>query len=175
MPSGSRAGPSVLLEDYRSVEGKFDAVVSVEMIEAVGANRWHEYFSAVDRLLVPGGRFGLQAITQLDSAVRASGRTYTWTQKYIFPGGALPSAEAIQRTVQEHTSLLLTDRYMFGHHYAETLRRWRTRFDQRAADVARLGFDDTFRRMWSLYLAYSEAGFRSGYLDVGQFLLTKPA
>jgi cyclopropane-fatty-acyl-phospholipid synthase len=86
----------------------------------------------------------------------------------------LPSAESIARTVSEHTSMKITDHYLFGRHYAETLRRWRERFDQCAEQVRALGFDETFRRMWSLYLAYSEAGFRSGYLDVGQFVLTKP-
>ncbi len=165
----------VELCDYRQVEGKFDSVVSVEMIEAVGYNHWADYFAAVDRALVPGGRFGLQAITQNDRAVQVSRDTYTWTRKYIFPGGQLPSVESIARTVREHTSLRVADRYMFGGHYAETLRRWRERFDACGQQVRALGFDDTFRRMWSLYLAYSEAGFRSGYLDVGQFTITKPA
>jgi cyclopropane-fatty-acyl-phospholipid synthase len=173
--AGLQDRAEVSLTDYRLVQGEFDAVVSIEMIEAVGANHWNEYFGTVDRLLAPGGRFGLQAITQLDAAVEVSSDTYTWTRKYIFPGGQLPSAESINRTVREHTSLRLSDRYMFGRHYAETLRRWRERFEQRAGEIQRLGFDETFRRMWSLYLAYSEAGFRSGYLDVGQFTLVKPA
>ncbi len=165
----------VQLCDYRQTEGTYDAVVSVEMIEAVGFNHWPDYFSAVDRRLAPGGRFGLQAITQDDRAVQASRDTYTWTRKYIFPGGQLPSVESIARTVRQHTSLRVADRYMFGGHYAETLRRWRERFDACGQQVRGLGFDDTFRRMWSLYLAYSEAGFRSGYIDVGQFTITKPA
>ena len=164
---------TVLLEDYREATGQYDAVVSVEMIEAVGANHWPEYFSTVDRLLRPGGRFGLQAITQDDHAVRASQDTYTWIRKYIFPGGQLPSVESIAAITRQHTSLRLADRFMFGQHYAETLRRWRDQFEQRRADVAGLGFDETFRRMWSLYLAYCEAGFRAGYLDVGQFTLIK--
>jgi cyclopropane-fatty-acyl-phospholipid synthase len=166
---------SVLMQDYRETTGEFDAVVSVEMIEAVGANHWGEYFGAVDRVLAPRGRFGLQAITQDDQAVRASQDTYTWIRKYIFPGGQLPSAESISRSVAEHTSLRVADRYMFGRHYAETLRRWRATFDSRAEEVDALGFDETFRRIWSLYLAYSEAGFRAGYLDVGQFTLIKSA
>jgi cyclopropane-fatty-acyl-phospholipid synthase len=164
---------SVRLQDYRTVTGQFDTVVSVEMIEAVGANYWPEYFGTVDRLLAPGGRFGLQAITQDDHAVRVSQDTYTWIRKYIFPGGQLPSVESISRSVAEHTSLTVADRYMFGRHYAETLRRWRVRFEHQAARIAELGFDQTFRRMWSLYLAYSEAGFRAGYLEVGQFTLIK--
>jgi cyclopropane-fatty-acyl-phospholipid synthase len=165
----------VILRDYRQTDGQYDAVLSVEMIEAVGLQHWPDYFRTVERRLVPGGRFGLQAITQDDQTVKATKDTYTWTRKYIFPGGQLPSAESIARTVTDHTSLRITDRYMFGKHYAETLRRWRERFEQCSEQVRALGFDETFRRMWSLYLAYSEAGFRSGYLDVGQFTLTKPA
>jgi cyclopropane-fatty-acyl-phospholipid synthase len=82
---------------------------------------------------------------------------------------------AINSTLRSHTRLHVIDRYSFGRHYAETLRRWRDRFEEQAGKVASLGFDDTFRRMWSLYLAYSEAGFRTGYLDVAQFTLAKPA
>jgi cyclopropane-fatty-acyl-phospholipid synthase len=164
----------VLLRDYRTTAGRYDAVASVEMIEAVGANHWADYFRTVDRALVPGGRFGLQAILQDDDSLRRVGETYTWIRKYIFPGGALSSVESIQRTVSRHTSLSIADRLSFGKHYAETLRRWRARFEARGAELARLGFDETFRRMWSLYLAYSEAGFRTGYLDVNQITLAKP-
>jgi cyclopropane-fatty-acyl-phospholipid synthase len=165
----------VRLQDYRATTGKYDAVVSVEMIEAVGVKHWPDYFRTVDGALVPGGRFGLQAILQDDDNVRRVGETYTWIRKYIFPGGQLSSVESIEETVQQHTSLRITDRLSFGRHYAETLRRWRSRFEARAAEIARLGFDETFRRMWSLYLAYSEAGFRTGYLDVNQMTLSKPA
>jgi cyclopropane-fatty-acyl-phospholipid synthase len=165
----------VLLEDYRATTGRYDAVVSVEMIEAVGTNHWPDYFRTVDRALVPGGRFGLQAIMQDDASLRRVGETYTWIRKYIFPGGQLSSVESIEQSVRRHSSLRLTDRLSFGRHYAETLRRWRARFEARATEIARLGFDETFRRMWSLYLAYSEAGFRTGYLDVNQMTLVKPA
>jgi cyclopropane-fatty-acyl-phospholipid synthase len=165
----------VQLRDYRNADGRYDAVVSVEMIEAVGANHWDEYFGTVDRLLVPGGRFGLQAILQRDRTVRATQDTYTWIRKYIFPGGQCASVRAIERTLAEHTSLRIADTFRFGRHYAQTLRRWRETFERRAREVAALGFDETFRRMWSLYLAYSEAGFRTGYLDVAQFTITKPA
>ncbi len=164
---------TVLLQDYREVRGRFDAVVSVEMIEAVGANHWNEYFETIDRVLAPGGRVGLQAILQDDYTVLATKDTYTWIRKYIFPGGQLASVEAIERTLAAHTGLRVSDRYSFNRHYAETLRRWRATFEQRSAEVAALGFDETFRRMWSLYLAYSEAGFRTGYLDVQQMTLTK--
>jgi cyclopropane-fatty-acyl-phospholipid synthase len=165
----------VRLEDYRRVEGRYDAVVSVEMIEAVGANHWGDYFRAVDRVLVPGGVFGLQTIVQDDEQLRRTGDTYTWIRKYIFPGGQLLSLEAVERTLHRYTSLRITDRLAFGQHYAETLRRWRARFEAGAAQIANLGFDETFRRMWSLYLAYSEAGFRTGYLDVNQLTVVKPA
>jgi cyclopropane-fatty-acyl-phospholipid synthase len=169
---------TVLLQDYREMpagqNGSYDAVVSVEMIEAVGANHWDEYFMTVDRLLVPGGRFGLQAILQDDATMRATADTYTWIRKYIFPGGQIASVPAIERTLAAHTSLRIADRYNFGRHYAETLHRWRARFEEQAQLVEKLGFDETFRRMWSLYLAYSEAGFRTGYLDVAQLTLTKP-
>ena len=165
---------TVLLRDYREADGSYDAVVSVEMIEAVGANHWDEYFGAIDRLLVPGGRVGLQAILQDDLTVRATAETYTWIRKYIFPGGQIASVEAIERTLAASTSLRITDQYSFGKHYAETLKRWRATFEANAQQVAALGFDETFRRMWSLYLAYSEGGFRTGYLDVAQFTLSKP-
>jgi cyclopropane-fatty-acyl-phospholipid synthase len=165
---------TVLLQDYREAQGSYDAVVSVEMIEAVGANHWDEYFGTIDRVLRPGGRVGLQAILQDDYTVLATRDTYTWIRKYIFPGGQLASVEAIGRVLTRATSLRISDRYSFGRHYAETLRRWRERFEAHADEVGRLGFDETFRRMWSLYLAYSEAGFRTGYLDVAQLTLTKP-
>jgi cyclopropane-fatty-acyl-phospholipid synthase len=163
----------ILLKDYRQVSGRFDAVVSVEMIEAVGANHWAEYFRAIDRSLAPGGRVGLQAILQDDDIVRATKDTYTWIRKYIFPGGQCASVEAIERTLAAHTSLKIVDRYSFNRSYAETLHRWRVRFEEQAAAVDALGFDETFRRMWSLYLAYSEAGFRTGYLDVQQMTIVK--
>lgn len=165
----------VLLEDYRAASGRYDAVVSVEMIEAVGANHWDEYFATIDRLLVPGGRLALQAILQDDETVRATRDTYTWIRKYIFPGGQIASPEAIARSLAAVTSLRITERFQFGHHYAETLRRWRARFEARAERITALGFDETFRRMWSLYLAYCEAGFRAGYLDVAQFTMVKAA
>ncbi len=166
---------TVLEQDYRQVRGRFDVVVSVEMIEAVGANHWGTYFQTIDQVLVPGGRVGLQAILQDDAAMRATKDTYTWIRKYIFPGGQLASVEAIEDTLAGRTSLRISDRFSFNQHYAETLRRWRERFEQRATEVGALGFDETFRRMWSFYLAYSEAGFRTGYLDVSQFTMTKQA
>ncbi|MFG3409476.1 class I SAM-dependent methyltransferase [Streptomyces sp. NPDC048142] len=173
--AGLSGRASVELCDYREARGTYDAVVSVEMIEAVGAEFWPVYFRTLDERLAPGGRAALQAITMPHDRMLASRSTHTWIGKYIFPGGILPSVEAVVETVRQHTGLALTHRDAYGPHYAETLRLWRERFTERAGEVEALGFDETFRRMWTLYLAYSEAGFRAGYLDVQQFLLTKEA
>lgn len=163
----------VELCDYREAGGRYDAIVSVEMIEAVGAEFWPVYFRRLDALLHPGGRAAIQAITMPHDRMLATRHTYTWVQKYIFPGGMLPSLRAIEEITAARTALRVTERRGFGPHYAETLRLWRERFAAHAPEVAALGFDETFRRMWTFYLAYSEAGFRSGYLDVHQLLLTK--
>jgi cyclopropane-fatty-acyl-phospholipid synthase len=163
----------IQLCDYRNATGQFDAVVSVEMIEAVGAEFWPIYFRTLDERLKPGGKVGLQAITMPDDRMQASRDTFTWIQKYIFPGGLIPSIQAIERHVAHDTTMKVLDRHSFGLHYARTLAIWRETFESRADEVDALGFDATFRRMWSLYLAYSEAGFRSGYLDVYQYVFTK--
>ncbi|MFF0204306.1 class I SAM-dependent methyltransferase [Streptomyces sp. NPDC005017] len=166
---------SVELRDYREARGEYDAVVSVEMIEAVGAEFWPDYFRVLDARLAPGGRAALQAITMPHERMLATRDTFTWIHKYVFPGGFLPSTRAVEETARDHTRLRLARRDAFGAHYAETLRLWRERFTERSDDVAALGFDDVFRRLWTFYLAYSEAGFRSGYLDVQQYLFTKEA
>ncbi|WP_457032665.1 class I SAM-dependent methyltransferase [Kitasatospora sp. P5_F3] len=163
----------VRLCDYRSAEGSYDAVVSVEMIEAVGRPYWPAYFDTLDRVLAPGGRVALQSITMPHQRMLASTDTYTWILKYIFPGGQIPSTEGLARAAARHSGLRLTEDRGYGPHYAETLRLWRERFTARTEEVAALGFDPVFRRMWELYLAYSEAGFRTGYLDVRQLLLTR--
>src|SRR6185312_15042758 len=157
------------LLDYRDIDGCYDAVVSVEMIEAVGYRFWPTYFQTLDRLVSPGGRVAIQAITMPNSRMLASRNTYTWIQKYIFPGGLLPSVEAILGITERHTQLRTVDMTSIGPHYAETLRLWRERFLAQRETVSALGFDEVFHRMWELYLAYSEAGFRSGYLDVFQW------
>lgn len=164
---------TVQLRDYRRVHGTFDAVVSVEMIEAVGEEFWPEYFTTLDRLLAPGGRIALQAITMPHDRLLASRTTHTWIGKYIFPGGLIPSVEVMEQLTASHTSLRVVKRDGFGPHYAQTLRLWRERFTEQEARVDALGFDATFRRMWTFYLAYSEAGFRSGYLDVQQLVLAR--
>jgi len=155
--------------DYRDVDGRYDAVLSVEMIEAVGYRFWPTYFQMLDRLVVPGGRVAIQAITMPHDRMLGTRNTYTWIQKYIFPGGMLPSAEAIIGITERHTRLRTVDMFSLRPHYAETLRLWRERFVERRDALAALGFDDVFHRMWQLYLAYSEAGFKSGYLDVYQW------
>ncbi len=165
----------VELRDYRAIEERaaYDAVVSVEMIEAVGHQFWPEYFATLDRLLAPGGKVGLQAILMPHDRMLATRRTHTWINKYIFPGGFLPSVEAIDQVTREHTSLRVTERLSFGSHYAETLRRWDSAFGDAQSRVRELGFDATFERMWRFYLGYSRAGFASGYLDVEQIVLER--
>ncbi|MFJ3877049.1 class I SAM-dependent methyltransferase [Streptomyces sp. NPDC090077] len=161
---------TVDLCDYRRVEGRYDAVVSVEMIEAVGAAYWPAYFGTLHRLLAPGGRAVLQAITMPHERMLHTARTHTWISKYVFPGGLIPSPEAIAREAGA-AGLGIVHDTGYGHHYAETLRLWRERFLQQSAEVTALGFDRAFLRMWELYLAYSEAGFRARYLDVRQIVL----
>lgn len=166
---------SVELCDYRAVTGTYDAVLSVEMVEAVGWEYWPEYFQVLDRLLAPGGRIGLQAILMPHEQMLATRGSYTWINKYIFPGGFLPSARVIDEITARDTSLRVVDRLAFGPDYAETLRRWDDAFLARRDQVLALGFDETFLRMWHFYLCYSRAGFASGYLDVQQLTLTREA
>ena len=159
--------------DYRDVDGCYDAVLSVEMIEAVGYHSWPGYFATLERLVRPGGRVVIQTITMPHDRMLASRNTHTWIQKYIFPGGLLPSTHAIAAITEQHTGLRTVDMTSLRPHYAETLRLWRKRFNQRRDALAQLGFDEVFGRMWELYLAYSEAGFRSGYLNVYQWTFAR--
>ncbi|CAN5864929.1 cyclopropane-fatty-acyl-phospholipid synthase family protein [soil metagenome] len=163
----------VVLQDYREAVGQYDAVVSVEMIEAVGMDYWPTYFQTLDRLLAPGGRVGLQSITMPHDRLLATRNSYSWMHKYIFPGGMIPSVRAIEDNLDAHTSLEIVERRDLGPHYAETLRQWRSRFLERWPEVASLGFDETFRRMWEFYLGYCEAGFRVRYLGVSQLSLAR--
>ncbi|MEQ3554890.1 cyclopropane-fatty-acyl-phospholipid synthase family protein [Pseudonocardia nematodicida] len=164
----------VLLRDYREARGSYDAVVSVEMIEAVGVAYWPTYFAALDRLLAPGGRAGLQSITMPHDRMVVSQKDYTWIHKYVFPGGIIPSVTSIEQNLAADTGLRITERRSLGPDYARTLAHWRARFTDRWSEVEALGFDETFRRMWEFYLGYCEAGFRVGYLDVHQFALARP-
>ena len=158
----------VRLQDYREVTGTFDAVVSVEMIEAVGKEFWPEYFRTVDSLLRPGGRFGLQAITMPHDRMLATAGSYSWIHKYVFPGGIIPSLQAIDDVNDAHTTLRVVEARRLGLSYARTLARWRETFLAKQAEVEALGFDETFVRMWDFYLGYCEAGFATRYLDVWQ-------
>jgi cyclopropane-fatty-acyl-phospholipid synthase len=171
--AGVAAQVQILLADYRDAVGQYDAIVSVEMIEAVGERYWPTYFATLDRLVAPSGRVGLQAIVLEHDRMEATRDQYTWIAKYIFPGGALPSVRAITENVRAHTKLRISERLAFGSSYAKTLRSWRERFDGHAEEVEALGFDSTFRRMWDFYLSYCEAGFTTGYLDVEQLVLTR--
>ena len=162
----------VVLRDYRHETGRYDAVASVEMIEAVGHQHWRDYFAMVDRVLEPGGRFALQAITMPHKQMLATARSQGWPHKYIFPGGELLSIPVIEEQVAR-TGLRITDRRALGASYARTLQLWRERFLSRWTEVAALGFDETFRRMWEFYLAYFEAGFRADYLNVWQLRMDK--
>jgi cyclopropane-fatty-acyl-phospholipid synthase len=164
---------TVELKDYREVRGQYDAVVSVEMIEAVGYEYWPTYFRTLDAVLAPGGAVAIQAITMPHDRMLATRNTYTWVHKYIFPGGFLPSTEAIEEVTRAHTTLRVVDRLSLGDSYAQTLRLWDERFVANAGAVGRLGFDAIFRRMWHFYLEYSRAGFASGYLDVQQIVLRR--
>src|SRR5205085_10491406 len=150
-----------------------DAIVSVEMIEAVGHDYWDSYFDVLDRALAPGGKVAIQAITMPHDRMLATRRTYTWINKYIFPGGFLPSTEVMDQITRKHTSFRLTGRTAFGSHYAETLRQWDAAFTAAHQRVLALGFDETFLRMWHFYLEYSRAGFASGYIDVQQLTFVK--
>ena len=178
--AGYREQCEVDLLDYRALvptgpagTGPYDAIVSVEMIEAVGFDSWDSYFEVLDRVLAPGGKIAIQAITMPHDRMLATRRTYTWINKYIFPGGFLPSTEVIDEITRKHTSLRLTGRTTFGSHYAETLRQWDEAFTAASQQVLELGFDETFLRMWHFYLEYSRAGFASGYIDVQQLTLTR--
>ncbi len=162
----------VQLCDYRDARGQYDAVVSVEMIEAVGEKFWATYFTALDTLLAPGGRVGLQSITMPHDRMMATRRSYTWIHKYVFPGGIIPSIRSIEDNLAAHTSLSVVERRDLGPHYAHTLHLWRERF-LAAWPTLDGAFDGTFRRMWEFYLAYCEAGFRSGYLGVSQLGLAR--
>lgn len=162
---------TILLQDYREASGQYDAVISVEMIEAVGADDWPTYFATLGALVKPGGRVALQSITMPHDRMQVSRRAYTWINKYIFPGGLIPSIKAIETTLAEHSDLQITQRRDLGLDYARTLRCWRENFHAQWPSVADLGFDENFKRAWDYYLAYCEAGFRAGYLDVSQLQL----
>jgi cyclopropane-fatty-acyl-phospholipid synthase len=164
----------VLLRDYRQISGQYDAVVSIEMLEAVGAEYFSTFFKKLDESLKPGGRAAIQAITIPDRHYAALRDGVNWVQKYIFPGGMLPSLAELERSLAE-TSLLISEVQDIGPDYATTLRRWRTAFLKNRPGVRALGFDDRFIRTWEYYLAVSEAGFLTRNTSDLQVVLEKPA
>ena len=155
------------------MDEKFDRVASIEMFEAVGEEYWPAYFDKVRDCLKPGGKAGLQIITIADRSFAAYRKRADFIQRYIFPGGMLPSPSILKQQVQR-AGLTWAGNLEFGLDYAETLRQWRERFRAAWPDIQRQGFDERFRRMWEYYLAYCEAGFRAGNIDVTQVTLARP-
>lgn len=158
------------LQDYRDTQAQFDHLVSIEMFEAVGERWWPTYFSTVARALKPGGKALIQSITIRDDLFSAYRRGTDFIQQYIFPGGMLPSRSAFRRAA-ERQGLRVTDEFAFGPDYARTLAEWRAAFEAHWPQIAALGFDETFRRLWRFYLCYCEAGFLAGNINVVQFEL----
>ena len=162
----------VRFQDYRDLEGRFDAIASIEMFEAVGEAYWPVYFSKLQALLAPSGRVGLQVITIDDRYFEDYRTTVDFIQRYVFPGGMLPSPSALRAAGEAH-GLVLEGRFAFGRDYARTLALWSERFEMVWPEIERLGFDERFRRLWSYYLAYCEAGFRVGTIDVEQVVFRR--
>ena len=162
------------LQDYRDLqEPPFDAICSIEMVEAVGRTFWPAYFGTLHRLLKPGGQACVQAIVIADGLWERYIAGTDFIQQYIFPGGCLPCPREFVRAAQA-AGLEVVDAHAFGPDYAETLRRWRERFLAARAQVQALGFDERFMRLWEFYLAYCEAAFAAGNTDVVQYTLRRP-
>jgi len=168
---GDRVRP--LLVDYRDATGTYDRIVSIEMFEAVGEANWPTYFRRLGELLKPGGVAALQVITIDDARFDSYRRGADFIQKYIFPGGMLPSPGALRQAVAD-AGLRLVAEDFFADGYARTLAHWREAFERAWPDIAAQGFDERFRRMWRYYLCYCEAGFRNGAIDVGHFRIERP-
>ncbi len=166
---------TVKLQDYRDIEGTYDKVVSVEMIEAVGYDHLDTYFERIDALLAEDGIAALQAITIADQQFAAAVRSVDFIKRYIFPGGFLPSLTTMLDSLTRRTSMRLFHVEDIGFHYARTLELWRGRFENRMADVKALGYSDVFARMWDYYLSYCEGGFRERAISTVQMVIAKPA
>ncbi|MEQ3747167.1 MAG: cyclopropane-fatty-acyl-phospholipid synthase family protein [Henriciella sp.] len=162
----------IRLEDYRDHKGQYDSVASIEMFEAVGENYWPSYFSKVEECLKPQGKAALQIITIQDDLFDDYRKRADFIQRYIFPGGMLPSEKALRSQVLS-ANLKLEAAHYFGKDYAKTLRVWSKDFEERWGQIEPMGFDERFRRMWQFYLSYCEAGFDNGRIDVGHFRLAK--
>ncbi len=161
------------LQDYRDIQGeRFDAICSIEMVEAVGREYWSEYFGTLNRLLKPGGRACIQSIVIDDALFDRYISSTDFIQQYIFPGGCLPCPREFRLAAQA-AGFTVVDEFAFGRDYAETLRRWRDKFLAARSQVLQLGFDERFIRIWEFYLAYCEAAFDEGNTDVVQYTLQK--
>jgi len=172
--SGLHSKAEISFTDYRDVTGQYDRIVSIEMIEAVGEEHWPGYFATLANRLKPGGAAVLQAITIREEDFEGYRATPDFIQRYIFPGGMLPTVSIMQQMSQQ-AGLTFETVERFGASYAQTLRDWRDRFHAAWPEIAALGFDDRFRRMWDYYLTYCEVGFERGFTDVGIYRLVKPA
>ena len=164
-------GADLRLQDYRDTAEQFDHVVSIEMFEAVGERWWPAYFSTVAKALTPGGRALIQSITIRDDLFDDYRKGTDFIQQYIFPGGMLPSRSAF-RAAAARQGLVVHGEFAFGYDYARTLAKWRESFERNWPQIAALGFDEQFRRLWRMYLCYCEAGFLAGNVDVVQFELS---
>jgi cyclopropane-fatty-acyl-phospholipid synthase len=165
---------TLLLEDYRDLKGQFDKLVSIEMIEAVGARYLDTYFQKCSSLLKPTGAMLLQAITLQDQFYARALKSVDYIQRFVFPGSFIPSVTAIAASVARVTDMKLFNLEDIGPHYAPTLRLWRERFFANLAKVRELGYPDSFNRLWEFYLCYCEGGFAERQLGDVQMLLTKP-
>jgi cyclopropane-fatty-acyl-phospholipid synthase len=165
---------TILLQDYRLIEGKFDKLVSIEMIEAVGHQFYREYFTKCSHLLKPNGLMLIQAITIQDQRFDYARRNTDFIQQYIFPGGCLPSNAIIAKHISQHTDMQIIGLEDITSHYARTLNDWRNAFFKNVERVKAQGFDDIFLRMWEFYLCYCEGGFRERAISTAQFLIAKP-
>jgi len=163
----------IRIEDYRDVQGRFDKIVSIEMLEAVGQENWPTYFDVLKRCLKDDGRAALQFITIANEKFEYYRRNPDFIQRYIFPGGMLPSPKAFEQSIEE-ADFKITNAFYFGKSYAETLRRWASDFERCWPEIEALGFDTRFRRMWRYYLKYCEVGFDTNQTDVGQFVIERP-
>ncbi len=170
--AGLAAQADLRLQDYRDVDGEFDAIASIEMFEAVGEDYWDDYFACVARRLKAGGRACIQTITIADELFDRYRKSSDFIQQYIFPGGMLPSPAKFRAHAQRH-GLAVVSELAFGSDYARTLAEWHQAFNQQLNAVRAQGFDERFIRTWSFYLTYCEAGFRAGSIDLYQFTLQK--
>lgn len=170
--AGAGERTDVRLQDYRDVRDVYDRIVSIEMLEAVGQQYWPRYFEVLHRSLRPGGKAVLQVITIRHDRFADYARHPDFIQRYIFPGGMLPTIPIMEHQIAD-AGLRLQSVETFGQCYARTLADWRTRFLSAWPQLAEMGFDDRFRRMWIYYLSYCEAGFKAGELDVGLYQIER--